>query len=146
MNASEIGWRYAKALYEMAEENGELEAIRGDMERIANTLSVSKDLQGSLSDPFISSQDKTSILEKVFAGISSTTALFLKWLTKRKRVSHLNDIYQTFQALDLEKHNIVKAEVISAEPLSDNQLSSLATRLGKRLNKTLRLAQKEILF
>ena len=55
---SEVGSRYANALYDLASETQVLDVVEGDLKGLASTISGSKELQSVIENPVFSRDDK----------------------------------------------------------------------------------------
>jgi len=111
--------RYAKALFELAQEQNKLDAIHKDLLLIQNTIKSNKELQSVLSDPTIATNKKKAIIHKLFGDKTDTlTHKFLDLLEKKERLQILGDIGSAFEDLYKKQKGIVNAQVITAVPLT----------------------------
>ena len=58
LKADEVSERYARALFELAEEAGELDAVRADLKSLKAMMADSGDLRRLGSSPLFSAEDK----------------------------------------------------------------------------------------
>jgi F-type H+-transporting ATPase subunit delta len=118
MTGNRAALRYATALLSQAEEKGQVQAILADMERIAETLSVSHDLRAVLRSPVVKIEDKQKVMARVFASASQETKNLLNLLANNKRVALLGQVAEAFLELQRKAQGIQAAKVISAAPLT----------------------------
>ncbi|MBS1570694.1 MAG: ATP synthase F1 subunit delta [Bacteroidetes bacterium] len=119
MNVSPVAYRYARSLMQLAQEKGEVEAVREDMQLVASTCAASRPLQLLLESPVLKPDRKLKVLERVFGGqIGHLVDRFMAILVRKGRESHLPEIAEGFQNVFREAHGILMAEVRSAMPLT----------------------------
>ena len=137
LKADEVSERYARALFELAEEAGELDAVRADLKSLKAMMADSGDLRRLASSPLYSAEDKGKAFVALAsqAGFQMTTAKFLGLLTQNGRAAALGGVIAAYERLWAKKTGVVAAEVVSAKPLSAAQLnkikSALRTALGQ---------------
>jgi len=136
-----VGERYAKALIELALTN-ELVAnsIASDLEAINETINTNPDLKNSLDHPSYSATQKRALLKEIFMGqVQELTLRLLDLLVNRRRLDLLPAIEYSYRNLLNEKRNVVTAQLISSEKLSENNLADIKARLNEYLGKNLSL-------
>ncbi len=134
---TEVGERYAQALFDLAEETRALDAVRADMASLKAAWSESADLRRLATSPVISAADQgkglVAIAEK--AKFNAATRKFLGLLAQNGRARDLTAVIAAFQALYAKKTGLVAAEVVSAKPLSAAQLKSVQGALRSALGR-----------
>lgn len=120
MNVSPVAYRYARSLMQLAQEKGEVEAVREDMLLVAATVAANPDLRIMLNSPVIKADMKNKVLGRVFGGqIGRMAERFTNILVRKGRESMLQEIAEGYQHAYRIEHNILMAEVRSAIPLTD---------------------------
>lgn len=120
MSELTVGARYAKSLIDLAEEQQALEAVKNDMDLFVHTLRAHAELQAVLRNPIVSNDKKIKILEATFnGGLNKATDGFFKIMINKNRAELLYLAAQEFVNLYNIKKNIIKAQVVSATPLSE---------------------------
>ncbi len=133
--------RYASALFDLASENGTVTAVEGDLDTLGAALSESDELQSVTTNPQLSREDQG----KAIAGIAShlklsgLTTNFLGVLAGNRRLAALPSVISAFKAIAASQRGEVSANVTSAHPLSDAQLSTLKDKLTAREGRTVML-------
>lgn len=149
MKHSKISIRYARALFDLAEEKNILEEIKADMELIDNTLTQNHELVIVLRNPVISPAKKLSIINKLFAPhIDKLSIVFLNTLTRKRREHSLDGVTHAFVQLYNESKNIKYVGITSAEPLTSGQKNEVLTILKNYTDSEIRLVEnikKEII-
>ncbi|WP_333590667.1 F0F1 ATP synthase subunit delta [Brevundimonas sp.] len=142
---TEVGERYAQALFDLADETKALDAVRADLRSLRAAWGESADLRRLATSPVIAAEDQgkglTAIADK--AKFNATTKKFLGLLAANGRARDLTAVIAAFEALYAKKMGVVAAEVVSAQALSAAQLksiqSALRTALGKDPETTVRV-------
>jgi F-type H+-transporting ATPase subunit delta len=111
-----IAKRYAKALFEIAEETKKLEKITNDVVFIDSLIRSSRELQLFLKSPIIKEDKKREVLKEIFSDsrVDPVTLKFIMLLVEKKREDILHDIVKVYQQIYDEKMGIVSAEVVTA--------------------------------
>jgi F-type H+-transporting ATPase subunit delta len=110
--------RYAKAILELANQNGTTEKVNSDMTLMQDAWKQSKDLQMFLTNPVIKQEMKRNALLEVFPQAQNETNALFELLYQNKRFDILYAITQKFQELLLVQNGIVKATVTTAIPMT----------------------------
>lgn len=120
MNVSPVAYRYARSLMQLAQEMGEVNAVREDMLLVASTCAGNRDLRVMLNSPVIKADMKNKVLGRVFGGrIGRMAERFIAILVRKGREGMLPEIAEGFQNVYRVENNILMAEVRSAVPLTE---------------------------
>lgn len=130
MNQSLIAVRYAKALFDLAKENNNLEIVSNDIDLINSVVKESENFLQYFNSPIVKENKKEQLLKNVFHDkISIETFKFLELIINNGREEYLIDICRIFNNLYLEDKNILKVQLISAVELSDNLVQEIKQKL-----------------
>ncbi len=134
---TQVGDRYAKALFDLAKDEGALARVRADLHTIKGWLADSADLRNLIASPVFSSDDKRAGLTALAqrAGLSASVQKFLGLLASNGRAGSLRTVIVAFDRLYAREAGIVSAEVVSAMALSGAQLASIKDTLSKSLGR-----------
>jgi len=110
--------RYAKAILELANQNGTTDKVNSDMTLMQGAWKQSKDLQVFLTNPVIKQEMKRNALLEVFPQAQKETNALFELLYQNKRFDILFAVTQKFQELLLVQNGIVKATVTTAIPMT----------------------------
>lgn len=135
--ASGLANRYATALFELAAERNALEQVGNDLGLLGRTVEENMELRRLLSSPVVSREEHgratAALAERL--GLSEVVASFLGVLARQRRLFALPQMIGEFQRMLAAHRGEETAEVVSAVPLSDEQLASVkesvATYVGK---------------
>ena len=136
-NASNLGGRYAQALFDLANEQKVLAAVEADLKSLKGAIADSRELKTLLASPAFRAEDKAKGLAAIAdkAKFNATTKKFLGILAANGRASALADVIVGFQALTAKARGAVSAEVTTAVPLSAAQAKGVAAALRQALGK-----------
>jgi len=113
--------RYAKALFAAALENGQLEAVRSDMQLVAEVMNENRELRLMMTNPLVIPAKKRQVLQQLFGNhLSEITLTFFGILIRKGREKEIPGIAHQFHKLWLGHQNAVEAEVQTAVPLDEN--------------------------
>jgi F-type H+-transporting ATPase subunit delta len=120
MSEIQVASRYAKSLIDLANEQNSLEVLRNDIELFIQVCKENTELQAVLRNPIISPDKKISILNNVFAGkVTPLLIAFFKIVVNKGRAEVLYPTAKEFLNVYNVQKGIIKATVISAAPLSE---------------------------
>ena len=136
-NLSNVGARYAQALFDLASDEKQVAAVEADLSSLKAALACSRDLRSLLSSPTFGSQDKAKGLAGIAAKakFTDTTGKFLGLLAANGRAAALPAVITAFAALSANARGAVFAEVTTALPLSAAQAQGVAAALRQSLGK-----------
>jgi F-type H+-transporting ATPase subunit delta len=118
MLSPKLASRYAKSLFVLAQEKGQLDAVFNDMSLINETVKASRDLELLLKSPIITSDKKDKILEAIFGGkLSQITSTFLNLIVKKGRERHLAEVAVSFIDSYNKLNHIAVATLTTAVPV-----------------------------
>jgi F-type H+-transporting ATPase subunit delta len=131
MMASVAG-RYASALFDLALEAKSLNEVEADLDRLQGLLDGSDDLRRLVRSPVFSADEQVRAIAAVAsrAGMSPLTANFVGLLARNRRLFVLADVLKAFRQIVARHRGEVTAEVVSAHPLSQQQLAQLTDTLS----------------
>jgi len=133
--------RYASALFDLASEKGFVTAVESDLDKLGEALKGSPDLAALIRNPKISRDDTAKAMDAVSGvlGLSDLTKNFIGVLAANRRLSALPEIVRAFATIAAAQRGEVTAEVTSAHPLSDDQISQLSQKLKAREGKEVKI-------
>ena len=124
---ADVGGRYAQALFELADGQGRLAQVEGDMKALDDARRGNADLRRLVSSPAYTPEDKGRALGALAraGGADPLTAKFLGLLARNNRASTLPAVAKSFAVLAAARRGAVAAEVTSAVALTDAQTTGL---------------------
>jgi len=119
MSEQRAASRYAKSMLDLAQERGNLEQVKQDMDLFAKTLEQNRDLRLLLRNPIVKHDKKLAILRAIFGGkVSEVTEKFFTIITQHNRESALEWVATEFQSQYETLRGIQVAQVTTATPLN----------------------------
>src|SRR4051812_31978693 len=112
MATTRAAHRYAKALMEIAKEQGSFDAVIDDVATLRGAIAGSQDLRNLLATPIIDTHTKERLLREIFGGKIGTVAdRFVSLLALKGRAVDLPAILDAFQVLLDRDRNVVVATI-----------------------------------
>lgn len=143
MNTSNITVRYAKALFQLAVEENQLQAVYSDMHDIAGLMAGQDDFRSALLSPIIKDQKKTEIVKAIFENqIARLSFDFMLLLIKNHRINILEDICRYFEKLYRKSIGIQSATITTAKPLSAQHKEEILQYIQKHFHSAVDLVDK----
>ena len=132
-----LGGRYATALFDLAKAEKLIDPVAADLARIAQALKDSPEFRSLTTSPRIGREEATKAVAAVAGSleIDSLTARFLGVLAQNRRLAELPAIIRAFNALTARYKGEVTAQVVSAHPLDEAQVSALKAKLKEQLHQ-----------
>ncbi len=123
--------RYAAALYDLADDRRELDAVVDQMQALGRMIDESAPFRRLLSSPLVDVTQARTAAQAVMEGqgFGKTVIDFVGVIANNRRLSVLRTIVAAFSTLVAAKRGVVTATVASAHPLSDVQREQLRARL-----------------
>jgi len=143
-SVSGVSGRYATALFELARDEKAIDAVKADLDKFDAMLADSADLKRLVRSPVFSAETQLRALSAVLdkAGITGTSAKFLKVLTANRRLFAIDDVARAFRALVAKFKGEASADVTVAEQLNDRNLDALKSALKSVTGKDVALNVK----
>lgn len=132
-----LGGRYALALFELARDAKTIDAVESSLANVRDALGASEDFRNLTTSPMVSRGAAVKAVSAVAdeLGVDATTKSFLGVLAENRRLAQLPAIIRAFRLLAARHRGEVTAEVTSAHPLSDDQVTELKQQLRQRLGR-----------
>ena len=142
MTEGSLARRYTRALFQLARDAGQEEAVGVEVEQFHSEYSRSE-LQPVLTNPAFPLHTRIQILNQVaqHQGLSSLTLRFLSLLLDRDRLGHLAGIVACYRRLLNEAKGQVDAKVVSATALESAMVERVRGQLRAISGKTVILQQ-----
>jgi len=133
---------YAKALFSvLRESSGDVEAASAALKAFRVAVEAHRSLRVALTSPLTSSREKAAVAKDLAEkmGMSGPVRAVVITLAEKGRASIVAEIIDEFELAAMEAEGVLRGEVVSAEPLSDEELKDLGAAFGKKLGKTVRM-------
>jgi F-type H+-transporting ATPase subunit delta len=129
---SELAMRYARALFDLADERGILDETVQDVLSVKALLVESADLRRLVSSPLFTRVDQEKAMDAVLAaaGVGAFVAHFVGFVARNRRLFVLEGMIAAFLAQIANRRGERVAMVTAARPLSAQQQEGLAAALS----------------
>ncbi len=124
---------YGESLHSLAKEEGMADEILSDLRYLSEMLDEHPDYVKILDSPQIERDELMEILDQDFFGrVNKYTLNFLKLLTEKHMVHHLDDCFKEYERLYNSDNNIKVVNVTTAKPMSETLLNKLISKLEEK--------------
>ena len=131
--------RYAKAMYDIANEQNSINEVYKDMNFINELNSDSLDFKNLLSNSQINFQDKKKLILSLIKQSNALTEKLIDLLIHNKRVKIIGDIASSFIQLYNKNNNIKEATIITASPINNELESKILSMINIKDAKSVNL-------
>lgn len=139
--SANIAGRYAQAVFDIAREEGGIDALASGVDALAQALDASAELRAMIASPILGRADQTraitAIAQKLGLPVALTNALAL--MGQNRRLFTLPQLVARLRALIADARGEVTADVVSAQPLSEAQAERLRATLAEKSGKIVKL-------
>ena len=140
----QLATKYARAIFELAQEENKLDDYDNDLSLIQDDIFTIPDAVTFFKNPLVPHQAKKDLLTKAFKGeISDNVMNFLLLLTDKSRIGIFNEIYEIFTNLKNDAQGILVADVTTAFPLTKAQESKIGMKLAAVTHKRIQIRRHE---
>jgi F-type H+-transporting ATPase subunit delta len=132
-----LAGRYASALFDLARDERQIDAVGRSLDALAQALLDSKDFAELIESPLVDRDQagKTFAALAPELGLDPITTNFLGVLAKNGRKKQLRAIIRLFKRIAADHRGEITAEVITARPLKDDQVAALKKQLRSRAGR-----------
>ena len=132
-----LAGRYATALFGLARDQGQIDAVTRSLDSLEAALTESSDFRALATSPLIGRADAAKAIEALVPtlGVDPITANFLGVLAENGRLSELRNVIRSARRLAAAHRGETTAEVTSAHPLNDGPVARLKANLKARVGR-----------
>ena len=137
--STETANRYALALFELANENSELDIVEKNIQDLLQIYNSSSDLKNFIKNPTQSQFNQLKVIQELSSKMNLLKVVnnFLSILVTKRRIFFLNNIFQNFLILVSKKRGELKASLVSSKNLSDDELQNLNKELSQTIGTSI---------
>ncbi len=130
---------YAEALFLLTEECGTTDEALADVKTVNLLLSEYPDYKNLLDTPALSKSERLALIDEAFGKIGEHTRNLFKILAERHGVHCFPKLAEAFFEYYDTSRGIIRADILSAVPLSERQTEALTEKLEKITGKSVTL-------
>lgn len=134
---TEISKEYAKALFELASENGVSKEVSEGLKLISGVFETHKEYFAFLASPGVSKKERLDSIEAAFgADVPECLVSFVSYMCRRNKMKYYPGAAAEYERMYSESKNVVTVFVTSAVPLNDKEKEKLSAALEKKHGKS----------
>lgn len=143
MNQSKISVRYAKALFQTAQDKNLLETLKNDFQLVEKVCKLS-DVTLLLESPVVRASQKKSALRQFFSGkVHELTLKFIEMVIDNKRENYLESIARDFIQHYRDFTGIKAAKITTATTIDESTKKLIHQLVLKIYNSQVELTAEE---
>ncbi|MBP1153206.1 MULTISPECIES: F0F1 ATP synthase subunit delta [unclassified Paenibacillus] len=132
--------RYAKALFEVAREKGQVAQVEQELESVISVLNENTDLLKLIKHPSLEAAVKIGLIKQIFeSSVSEAVLNTLQLLIERRREEMLEALVKAYVKIANDALGQANATVYTPVELSDAELNEIAVTFGKLTGKQIRM-------
>ena len=132
-----LAGRYATALFGLARDEQQIDAVTRSLASIEAALSESSEFRALVTSPLVGRADAAKAIAALTPklGLDPTNANFQRVLAGNGRLGELKSVIRMVRQLAADHRGETTAEVTSAHPLDDRQIADLKANLKSRVGR-----------
>lgn len=144
MSYDAIARRWARAIFELGKETNNVSRLTADIGSFADLYAGNEELSSVLGNPLVPEAAREAVMVEIAGkmGLSDLAKNTLRLLAQKRRVAALPLIARQLARFADEDQNILRAEVSTAGPVSDDYLQKLRAELEKATGKKVSITHK----
>jgi F-type H+-transporting ATPase subunit delta len=145
MTSRAAATRYARALFDVALKEADVQQVERELTDVADTLAGHEMLQRVLTNPAIPVPRKHAIVRELLGragGISPVLGKLLLLLADRDRLVLLPELATAYRARLMEHAKVVRAEVTTAAALPADRIAALQQGLASATGRQVHLENR----
>jgi F-type H+-transporting ATPase subunit delta len=141
MQSSAAARRYARALFSLAGDDGQVSGIRTELDALAKLFVDMPEFRSALFRPLHPVKERSAALKEVCtqAGVQGILRNFMLFLIDQRRLVDFDGICDEYKRLADEAAGRMRAEIVSSSPLSEEQRSRLERALSAQTGQSIDL-------
>ncbi len=136
MSQSTAANRYAKALFQLAQEQNVLTEVTEDLREVKIAFKENSELFQLLDSPKIEDDKKKAILSEIFASVQPIILNTVKLLVDKKRIHEVVSVIDAFVSLANNAQGVADAVVFSTRALDEEEKNRISTAFAQKVGKT----------
>lgn len=133
-------YEYARALFMISEEEHSSDRVMADVKLAKEAFASNPTYADLLDTPALDKSERLSLIDKAFSSLDVSLVNLIKILAE-KRLSYLfPKLADEYAALYDESRGILRAEAVTAIPLTETQSKTLTRKLSALTGKTVILS------
>ena len=133
--STETSDRYSLALFELSEENSNLDIVEKNMGELLQLYNTNLDIKNFIKNPTQAFEDQLNLISKITEIMKFDTNLknFLSILVIKRRIFFLEKIIISFLKLCAKKRGELTATLVSSKKLTNEEIENISLELSKSI-------------
>ena len=142
MIKSQVGRRYSKAIFEIAEEKNQVKEIYEMLNSAMVLYRTDKEFKNFMLNPLIDNEQKKSVLNEIFGKDNSENLNILLYILDKGRINCIKYIVAEYLKIYYRKNRILDVKATFTKELTDEQKKKLIDKLSQKTGKEINLEIK----
>ena len=142
MIKSQVGRRYSKAIFEIAEEKNQVKEIYEMLNSAMVLYRTDKEFKNFILNPLIDNEQKKSVLNEIFGKDNSENLNILLYILDKGRMNCIKYIVAEYLKIYYRKNRILDVKATFTKELTDEQKKKLIDKLSQKTGKEINLETK----
>ena len=142
MIKSQVGRRYSKAIFEIAEEKNQVKEIYEMLNSAMVLYRTDKEFKNFMLNPLIDNEQKKSVLNEIFGKDNSENLNILLYILDKGRMNCIKYIVAEYLKIYYRKNRILDVKATFTKELTDEQKKKLIDKLSQKTGKEINLEIK----
>ncbi|MEJ6463914.1 ATP synthase F1 subunit delta [Fusobacterium nucleatum] len=142
MIKSQVGRRYSKAIFEIAEEKNQVKEIYEMLNSAMVLYRTDKEFKNFILNPLIDNEQKKSVLNEIFGKDNSENLNILLYILDKGRINCIKYIVAEYLKIYYRKNRILDVNATFTKELTDEQKKKLIDKLSQKTGKEINLEIK----
>ncbi|MCK9247973.1 MAG: ATP synthase F1 subunit delta [Solirubrobacteraceae bacterium] len=138
----EIARVYARSLFEVAREQGNLDTVAGQLGELDDAFASSDDLRVFFFSPYFGTTEKRDALARVVTDAEPIVLNLLQVLVENHRLPVLPRLRRAFDTLWREERKLLPVQITSAVALDSAEAQRIGDEIGRRTGRTVELSTR----
>ena len=138
----EIAQVYARSLFDVASEQGNVDVVRGQLGELADALEENQDLRLFCFSPYFSSEEKKRGLQAALSGVDPSVERVLMLRVENERLPLISRIRREYDRLCDQAEDLLAVTVTSAVALDPAVISRLVEQISEQTGSRVELTEE----
>lgn len=138
---TDVSKEYAVALFELASEKGQEEAVHSGLATLVAAFAGAPEVYAFLAAPAVPRAERAALLRRALEGeVPEDVLSFVCLLAEQRQADLLPACAEGYNRLYEERFLVARVRVTSAVPLNDGEKARLSASLARRIGKKVELS------
>ena len=142
MVKSQVGRRYSKAIFDIAEEKNQVKEIYELLNSAMVLYRTDKEFKNFIRNPLISNEEKKLVLNEIFGKDNRDNLNILLYILDKGRINCIKYIVAEYLKIYYRKNRILDVRATFTKELTEEQKKKLIDKLSQKTGKEINLEIK----